>query len=95
MREQYMRSGEGFLLVFSLADRTSYDEIFKFHKQVIHSPNKKENVYKYILRVLNVKKMIFLFAWLHTETTSKYKFLIKTVKFQQTEVIYWSKNNWD
>ena len=34
MREQYMRSGEGFLLVFSLADRTSYEEIFKFHKQV-------------------------------------------------------------
>ena len=34
MREQYMRSGEGFLLVFSLADRTSYEEIYKFHKQV-------------------------------------------------------------
>ena len=33
MREQYMRSGEGFLLVFSLSDRTSYEEIFKFHKQ--------------------------------------------------------------
>ena len=29
-----MRSGEGFLLVFSLADRTSYEEIYKFHKQV-------------------------------------------------------------
>ena len=34
MREQYMRSGEGFLLVFSLADRTSFEEIYKFHKQV-------------------------------------------------------------
>ena len=34
MREQYMRSGEGFLLVFSLADRNSYEEIYKFHKQV-------------------------------------------------------------
>merc|ERR1711983_648850 len=31
MREQYMRSGEGFLLVFSLADRTSFEEIYKFH----------------------------------------------------------------
>ena len=35
MREQYMRSGEGFLLVFSLADRASFDEMYKFHKQVI------------------------------------------------------------
>ena len=35
MREQYMRSGEGFLLVFSLADRSSFDEMYKFHKQVI------------------------------------------------------------
>ena len=34
MREQYMRSGEGFLLVFSLTDRNSYEEIYKFHKQV-------------------------------------------------------------
>ena len=34
MREQYMRSGEGFLLVFSLADRSSFDEMYKFHKQV-------------------------------------------------------------
>ena len=34
MREQYMRSGEGFLLVFSLAERASFEEIYKFHKQV-------------------------------------------------------------
>jgi len=35
MREQYMRSGEGFLLVFSLTDRSSFEEIYKFHKQVL------------------------------------------------------------
>ena len=34
MREQYMRSGEGFLLVFALTERASYEEIYKFHKQV-------------------------------------------------------------
>jgi hypothetical protein len=27
--------GEGFLLVFSLADRNSFEEIYKFHKQVL------------------------------------------------------------
>ena len=26
--------GEGFLLVFSLTDRSSFEEIYKFHKQV-------------------------------------------------------------
>ncbi|KTG31779.1 hypothetical protein cypCar_00017361 [Cyprinus carpio] len=35
MREQYMRSGEGFLLVFALNDSGSYDEIQKFHTQIL------------------------------------------------------------
>ncbi|KAG5279958.1 hypothetical protein AALO_G00083410 [Alosa alosa] len=35
MREQYMRSGEGFLLVFALNDRGSYNEIQKFHTQIL------------------------------------------------------------
>jgi len=35
MREQYMRSGEGFLLVFSLADRSSFEELSRFHKQIL------------------------------------------------------------
>jgi Ras-related protein R-Ras2 len=42
MREQYMRSGEGFLLVFSLAERTSYEEVFKFHKQVLRVKDRDE-----------------------------------------------------
>ncbi len=32
-------AGEGFLLVFSLTDRNSFEEIYKFHKQVIHNHN--------------------------------------------------------
>ncbi|MBN3306487.1 RRAS protein, partial [Amia calva] len=35
MREQYMRSGEGFLLVFSINDRGSFNEIHKFHTQIL------------------------------------------------------------
>merc|ERR1719249_211094 len=42
MREQYMRSGEGFLLVFSLTERTSYEEIYKFHKQVLRVKDRDE-----------------------------------------------------
>ncbi|KAJ3100680.1 Ras GTPase [Phlyctochytrium planicorne] len=35
MREQYMRSGEGFLLVFSITSRSSFDEIHTFHQQIL------------------------------------------------------------
>jgi len=43
MREQYMRSGEGFLLVFSLTDRASYaGEIYKFHKQILRVKDRDE-----------------------------------------------------
>lgn len=42
MREQYMRSGEGFLLVFSVTDRTSFDEIYKFHKQILRVKDRDE-----------------------------------------------------
>ncbi|XP_076467332.1 ras-related protein R-Ras2-like [Babylonia areolata] len=42
MREQYMRSGEGFLLVYSVTDRSSYEEIFKFHKQILRVKDRDE-----------------------------------------------------
>ncbi|XP_065319788.1 ras-like protein 2 isoform X1 [Gordionus sp. m RMFG-2023] len=35
MREQYMRTGDGFLLVFSLNDRNSFEEINKFRKLIL------------------------------------------------------------
>ncbi|CAF1022499.1 unnamed protein product [Didymodactylos carnosus] len=35
MRDQYMRIGEGFLLVFSLTDRSSLDETYKFHRDIL------------------------------------------------------------
>ncbi|XP_013147335.1 PREDICTED: ras-like protein 2 [Papilio polytes] len=42
MREQYMRSGEGFLLVFSVADHASFDELCKFHKQILRVKDRDE-----------------------------------------------------
>src|ERR1700721_3019269 len=35
MREQYMISGEGFLLVYSITSRDSFDEISQFHQQIL------------------------------------------------------------
>ncbi|XP_074662999.1 ras-like protein 2 [Tubulanus polymorphus] len=42
MREQYMRSGEGFLLVFSIIDRSSFDIIYKFHRQILRVKDRDE-----------------------------------------------------
>ena len=42
MREQYMRSGEGFLLVFSLTDHSSFAEISKFQKQILRVKDRDE-----------------------------------------------------
>ncbi|CCM02289.1 uncharacterized protein FIBRA_04377 [Fibroporia radiculosa] len=35
MREQYMRTGEGFLLVYSITSRPSFEEITIFHQQIL------------------------------------------------------------
>ncbi|KAL7648420.1 UNVERIFIED_CONTAM: hypothetical protein RMT77_000326 [Armadillidium vulgare] len=42
MREQYMRSGEGFLLVFSVIDRNSFEELLRFHKQILRVKDRDE-----------------------------------------------------
>ena len=35
MREQYMRKGDGFLLVYSVTDRQSFENIVNFHTQIL------------------------------------------------------------
>ncbi len=35
MREQYMRTGEGFLLVYSITSRNSFEEINLFYQQIL------------------------------------------------------------
>ncbi|VDI18322.1 ras-related protein M-Ras-like [Mytilus galloprovincialis] len=35
MREQYMRKGDGFLLVYSVTDRQSYENVPSFHTQIL------------------------------------------------------------
>lgn len=40
MREQYMRTGEGFLLVYSITSRTSFEEILTFQQQILRVKDK-------------------------------------------------------
>jgi small GTP-binding protein len=40
MREQYMRTGEGFLLVYSITSRQSYEEILVFQQQILRVKDK-------------------------------------------------------
>ncbi|KAL7753825.1 RAS1 protein [Sorochytrium milnesiophthora] len=40
MREQYMRTGEGFLLVYSITNSNSFDEISTFHQQILRVKDK-------------------------------------------------------
>jgi len=42
MREQYMRNGEGFLLVYSIIDRNSFEEIQTFHSQILRVKDKDD-----------------------------------------------------
>ncbi|KAF0546089.1 ras-domain-containing protein [Gigaspora margarita] len=40
MQEQYMRTGDGFLLVYSITSRNSFDEISTFHQQILRVKDK-------------------------------------------------------
>lgn len=40
MREQYMRTGEGFLLVYSITSVNSFEEITTFHQQILRVKDK-------------------------------------------------------
>ncbi|OCT73068.1 hypothetical protein XELAEV_18036047mg [Xenopus laevis] len=42
MREQYMRTGEGFLLIFAINDRGSFNEMSKFHTQILRVKDRDE-----------------------------------------------------
>lgn len=40
MRDQYMRLGQGFLLVYSITDRSSFDEMVIFHEKIYKAQDK-------------------------------------------------------
>lgn len=47
MREQYMRKGDGFLLVYSVTDKQSYQNIVNFHTQILRV--KDRDIYPMLL----------------------------------------------
>ena len=44
MRDQYIRSAEGFLLVFSLTSRSSFEEAKAIYNQILRVNDEKETV---------------------------------------------------
>ena len=40
MREQYMRTGEGFLIIYSITSRKSFEEIMTFQQQILRVTDK-------------------------------------------------------
>ena len=41
MREQYMRTGEGFMIVYSISSRDSFEETKIFQKQILEAKKKE------------------------------------------------------
>ncbi|RMX58124.1 hypothetical protein pdam_00000018 [Pocillopora damicornis] len=44
MRDQYIKSGDGFLLVYSITDRSSSTAITSFHEQIVAAKGKKDKI---------------------------------------------------
>ena len=42
MREQYMYSGEGFLLVYSITDKRSFEDTHRFYNQILRVKDRSE-----------------------------------------------------
>ena len=73
MREQYMRKGDGFLLVFSVTDRQSFENMANFHTQILrvkdrsahsaHHPVWNETMQQFFFLLLCSKAMKFCCFW--------------------------------
>eukprot|EP00005_Dracoamoeba_jomungandri_P002926 CAMPEP_0174256296 /NCGR_PEP_ID=MMETSP0439-20130205/5550_1 /TAXON_ID=0 /ORGANISM="Stereomyxa ramosa, Strain Chinc5" /LENGTH=184 /DNA_ID=CAMNT_0015338843 /DNA_START=102 /DNA_END=656 /DNA_ORIENTATION=+ len=44
LRDQYMKNGEGFLMVFSITDKLSFEEIKNFHQRIYRLNEHKDKV---------------------------------------------------
>ncbi|CAJ0959794.1 unnamed protein product, partial [Mesorhabditis belari] len=42
MREQYLRTGNGFLIIFAVTDRNSFDEVRRLHKMITRIKDRDE-----------------------------------------------------
>ena len=68
-----MRSGEGFLLVFSVTDRTSFEEVSRFHKQILRVKDRDEFPIMLVgnkadlqqQRVVSIEKLLVTFKFIN------------------------------
>lgn len=67
MRDQYIKSGDGFLLVYSITDHLSSHSITAFHEQIIAARGEKDKIIPQIPIVLvgNKVRLTFLLFFLH------------------------------
>lgn len=63
MREQYMRKGDGFLLVYSVTDKNSYENIVYFHTQILRVKDR----YCWLVPVLVVWGLSVQFVGTHIQ----------------------------
>ncbi|KAF8339846.1 ras-like protein [Cantharellus anzutake] len=82
MREQYMRTGEGFLLVYSITSRNSFEEINLFYQQILRVKdvdrfpmvvvaNKCDLEYERQVGMNEGRDLAKLFSCKHVETSAK------------------------
>jgi GTPase KRas protein len=60
MRDQYMRTGQGFILVFAITSRSSFDEIASFREQILRVKDKDK--VPMILVSVSSFRIFFLFV---------------------------------
>jgi Ras-related protein M-Ras len=82
MREQYMRTGDGFLIVYSVTDRASYDHVPEFQNLILRVKderafpallvaNKVDLVHQRVVREEEGKEMASQFGIPYIETSAK------------------------
>jgi len=82
MREQYMRTGDGFLIVYSVTDRASYDHVPEFHNLILRVKdetafpallvaNKVDLVHQRVVREEEGREMANQFGIPYIETSAK------------------------
>ncbi|XP_078485602.1 ras-related protein M-Ras [Ciona intestinalis] len=82
MREQYMRTGDGFLIVYSVTDRASYDHVPEFHDLILRVKdetqfpallvaNKVDLVHQRVVEEDEGKEMARQFQIPYIETSAK------------------------
>ena len=91
MREQYMRTGEGFLLVYSITSRTSFEEIQSFQQQILRV---KDRDYFPMILVgnkcdLEGERQVSFEGTLHQQLKSKMEGLVYFCTLSITLITLW------